>query len=126
MMKQLFMSSAVIVFALVGPASGQELASRGEPAPTRIQILRAPASDGLDEYRALEDAFGGPRQLRVQIPASVDGDDADAIVIFAAAGRALGPTAQIRHSVPDFTANFDRAAQTVRPAPLAPGSAEIP
>jgi hypothetical protein len=61
-----------------------------------------------------------------RIPATVDGDDADAVAIFEATGRALGSIAQIRNAVPDFTANFDRAAQTVRPAPLAPGSAEIP
>lgn len=34
--------------------------------------------------------------------------------------------AQSRHSVPDFNANFDLAARTSRPAPLAPGSAEVP
>ena len=34
--------------------------------------------------------------------------------------------AQSRHSVPDFKANFDLAARTSRPAPLAPGSAEVP
>ena len=33
---------------------------------------------------------------------------------------------QSRHSVPDFKSNFDLAARTARPAPLAPGSAEIP
>jgi len=33
---------------------------------------------------------------------------------------------QISHSVSDFTANFDRAARTMRPSPLAPGSAEVP
>ena len=33
---------------------------------------------------------------------------------------------QSRHSVPDFKANFDLAARTSRPAPLAPGSAEVP
>jgi hypothetical protein len=30
------------------------------------------------------------------------------------------------HSVADFTANFDRASRTLRPSPLAPGSAEVP
>lgn len=33
---------------------------------------------------------------------------------------------QIGRSVSDFTANFDRAARTMRPSPLAPGSAEVP
>jgi hypothetical protein len=59
-------------------------------------------------------------------PATIDGGGADALAVFEATGRALGSIAQIRNAVPDFTANFDRAAQTVRPTPLAPGSAEIP
>jgi hypothetical protein len=97
MLKQLVMSSAIATVAFVGTASAQELPSRGEPA-------QAPA----------------------WIPASIDGGDAEAAAIFSAAGRTLGLTAQLRDAVPDFKANFDLAGQTVRPAPLAPGSAEIP
>jgi hypothetical protein len=34
--------------------------------------------------------------------------------------------AQRSDALPAFAANFDRAARTERPAPLAPGSAEVP
>jgi hypothetical protein len=124
MLKHLLMSSAVTMFALLGSASGQELASRSVPMQT--QVIEQSTVDPLKDYRLLADAFGDLRRPLTPIPASVDGDDAAATAIFARAGISRGPLAQIRHSVPDFSANFDRAARTSRSVPLAPGSAEIP
>jgi hypothetical protein len=64
------------------------------------------------------------RELQVSIPASVDGEDALTASILTAAGTTR--ISEDHNSVPTFNANFDLAARAYRPAPLAPGSAEVP
>jgi hypothetical protein len=69
MLKQMFLSAAVVAFVSGGPVCGQEQKQAQQSSPI-VQV-------------------------------------------------------QSRHSA-DFKSNFDLAVRTARPAPLAPGSAEVP
>jgi hypothetical protein len=140
MLKQLFMSSAVMVVALIASANGQELASRNEPSAAQTRVLQSPPGDAQTGIPASVDGddavaaaiFAAAGRSRPSTGTDrlsnkeIDPDDAVGAAIFAAAGRALGTSTQIGLGVSDFKANFDFAAQALRPASLAPGSAEIP
>jgi hypothetical protein len=116
MLRQVLLGAAILALAPAAQSFAQEThpisgtpTAEGSQDVQRLKALMAivPGGEAADPYRALADAFG-----RAALKGSAVGE-AKAVTLGGA-------------SSPDFTANFDLAKRTMRPAPLAPGSAEIP